>query len=432
MQGTDYILDDAFRLDAEEAPARLAGAAGMLSHNERLLLFKLARDHYIGRGHIIDAGSFFGSSTVSLAEGLKANRFSKKIQSQLARPIVSYDIGYLPGPIGAKAPLTKPYGKYSYTWGESFVPIFRDNIAGHDDVVELRIGDFLKETWPADQPIEVCFIDLAKTNELNVHCFRQLFPAFMPGRTLLVQQDFFFDRLPWIKVLMGHVAEHFEWLGQVGPSSLYRYRSRIPAAKYAIDPFSDLTPDQRIACHQTSVHPGLSPRRQLSVALSLCYLLESCRGPNEALEELRDVRERFADTVAGMPALQARVDRAQAQFSPGGGKPDFVARAAAKARVTQVLRDLTEAGGLMAQEQRLKDIFQEWKGLPWAGPETEVVRADFVEAWRAAQRALNAEKRAAARAAWESSWWRRWLGRLARLWRRARPKRKKARPPREG
>jgi hypothetical protein len=331
VQGSDLILGDEFHIDDFDTPVRLEQAVGMLSNNERFLLYKLARDHFLAKGHIVDAGSFFGSSTVSLAEGLKANRYLRAAVARMTKPIVSYDIGFLPAPAGAKPPTKREFGKYSYTWGESFVPILKDNIAGHEDVVDLRIGDFLAETWPAERAIEICFIDLAKTNDLNVHGFRHLFPAFIPGRTLLVQQDFFFDRLPWIEVLMGHFAEHFEWLGQAGPSALYRYRSRIPAAKYEIDPYTDLPAEQRIACHQTANHPGLSPRRQLSVALSLCYLLESCRGPREALEELSATRERFGELIATTPNLQYRLERAATQFARGT-KPGPMP-AAAPARV---------------------------------------------------------------------------------------------------
>lgn len=418
MQGTDFILGDEFRIEDVETPVRIEQAAGMLSTNERFLLFKLARDHYLGKGHIIDAGSFFGSSSVSLAEGLKANRFFRTILDRIEAPIVSYDIGLLPAPPGAKAAITREFGKYKYTWGESFVPILKDNIAGHEDVIDLRIGDFLNETWPAEDPIEICFIDLAKTNELNVRCFQQLFPAFVPGRTLLVQQDFFFDRLPWIKVLMGYLEEHFDWLGQAGPSSLYRYRSQIPASKYAIDPYTDLPAEERVAYHQTAYHPGLSPRRQLSIALSHCYLLEACRGPREAIEQLGTVRERFAELVLRVPNLRVRLDRAEAQFAkaarpakppgtkraaaaapaatgPSGTTADFSARSEAKQRVTQAIRDLTQAGKLMAHERQLDELYAQWTGLPWAGPDNDRLRSEFVGARRAAQRKLNEEKRAA-------------------------------------
>ncbi len=410
----DRVLDAKFPMDDSDVPPRIDKAAGMLSLPERRLLYHLAEKHYAGKGHIIDAGSFFGSSTVSLAEGLKANTsfglMSRRFNSS-RKPIVSYDIGFLPAPSGARLPITRQIGEHRYTWGDSFVPILNENISGHEDVIELRIGDFLNERWPVSRPIELCFIDLAKTNDLNIHCFRQLFPAFVPGETLLIQQDFFFDRLPWIKVLMGYLSEHFEWLGQVGPSSLYRYKSAIPASMYAIDPFTDLPVLDRIKFHRLALNPSLPPRRRFAIELSLCYLLENALGPEAALEESRAVRERFSDLGEKSASVIRRLDRADAQFTRARSRsaittsnvpvrdagairrPDFAARAEAKRLVTRTILEVSGQTPLLPHEPQLQALYQEWTTLPTAGNEHAQVRSEFVEARKAAQQKLNAEKR---------------------------------------
>ena len=305
----DRVLGGEFHV----VPARVDAALGMLSERERHLLFNLTESHYRGEGAIVDAGSFIGSSTVALAEGLKANprlkSILKKAKNSL-KPIVSYDIGFLPAP--ASGPVTKDAGGTLYTWGESFVPILEKNIAGHEDVVELRIGDFLKETW-TNRAIEICFIDLAKTNDLNLHAFRQFFPAFAPGKTLLVQQDFFFDRLPWIKVLMGYLSDYFEWLGQVGPSSLYRYVKPIPKEMYNTDRFRGLPLEERVRLHQLGDNDMLPVRRRFAVAMSLCYLYETA-GPEEALKAANRVKGEFSDYVAADASAARRLQRAIEQF----------------------------------------------------------------------------------------------------------------------
>ncbi len=303
----DRVLEAQFHV----VPARVDAAYGMLSERERHLLFNLTESHYRGDGAIVDAGSFFGSSTVALAEGLRANpRFRTIMKKAVAKPIVSYDIGFLPAPLSGS--VTKETGGTVYTWGESFVPILERNIVGHEDIVELKIGDFLNEKWPA-RPIEICFIDLAKTNDLNVHTFRQLFPAFIPGQTLLVQQDFFFDRLPWIKVLMGYLSDHFEWLGQVGPSALYRYTTPINPEKYSIDPFTELPIEERVVLHKQGDNELLPVRRRFALAMSLCYLYETV-GPEEALRAAREVKSDFTDYVATDHSAARRLQRAIEQF----------------------------------------------------------------------------------------------------------------------
>ena len=418
MAQEDRVLAPQFPMDDSDTPTRLEKAAGMLSLPERKLLYHLAEKHYTGRGHIIDAGSFFGSSTVSLAEGLKANASFPDFHRRFSashKPIVSYDIGFLPAPPGARLPITRQIGEHAYTWGDSFVPILNENIIGHEDVIELRIGDFLAENWPVSRPIEICFIDLAKTNDLNIHCFRQLFPAFIPGETLLIQQDFFFDRLPWIKVLMGYLADHFEWLGQVGPSSLYRYKSAIPARTYEIDPFTDLPVAERIKLHRLGLHPSLPPRRRFAIELSLCYLLENALGADAALKELSGVRERYSDFAAISDSVLRRLERAEMQFNrtasranpqspkpaarnPAAAKaPDFAARAEAKRLVTSKIVNLTEHTPLVPHEPQIQALYQEWADLPTAGNEHAQVRSEFVEARKAAQRKLNAEKRTSQR-----------------------------------
>ena len=148
----DYVLPGEFQILDIDTPLRIETASGMLSQPERRQLFKLAASYYSGTGAIIDAGSFFGSSTVSLAEGLKSNPAFRSIaerQRTGEKPIVAYDIGFLPAPENARQPIRRQLGEHMYTWGESFVPILEENIAGHEDVIDLRIGDFMEEEWPA-------------------------------------------------------------------------------------------------------------------------------------------------------------------------------------------------------------------------------------------------------------------------------------------
>ena len=304
----DRVLCSEFHV----VPSRVDSSYGMLSTNERHLLYKLTKDHYSGAGYIVDAGSFVGSSTVALAEGLRDNTRA----TFSGRPIVSYDIGFLPAPPTAQKAITKDVGGVMYTWGESFVPILKKNTAGLDDIIEFRIGDFLQEKWSADKPIEICFIDLAKTNDLNIHSFRELFPAFIPGTTLLVQQDFFFDKLPWIKVLMGYLDDHFEWLGQVGPSSLYRYKRAIPKELYRIDPYTDLPLEERISLHKRADKDVLPVRRRFALAMSLCYLCAT-EGRDRAIAEAENVKERFADHMAKDASAARRYERALDSFRKG-------------------------------------------------------------------------------------------------------------------
>ena len=299
-----------------EISVRAETALGMLSQRERRLLVSLA-SRPIGRDQlIVDAGTFLGSSTVSLAEGFRSNAQNmNSLALRQHRPIVGFDAGYLPAPKGAAGPITREIGGYAYTWGQSFEPVLRHNIAGLDHLVELRIGDFLNQSWNQEDKIAICFIDLAKSHALNFHCFREFFPAFIPANTILIQQDFFFDRLPWIKVLMGYLSEHFRWLGQVGPSSVYLITSAIPAEKFRFDPYVDVPPDQRIVFHKACEDPRLPVRRSFALAISLAYLLNDAFGPEAAIEEIDRVAAKFDEYMTGALNARMRLERARTQFS---------------------------------------------------------------------------------------------------------------------
>ena len=207
VTGKDILLHSEFDIRDVELPEASENAAGMISHRERLLLFQLTKAHFDGSGFIIDAGMFLGASAVCLAEGLRRNPKCREIMAgptfQRMKPIQGYERGIIKAPKRKNVNLEKRVGDFTYRLGESFVPIIEKQTENFQDLVELNIGDFNQAQWNIEDPIEICFIDLAKTPELNQHAFEILFPAFIPGKTLLVQQDFFFDRLPWIKVLMG-------------------------------------------------------------------------------------------------------------------------------------------------------------------------------------------------------------------------------------
>jgi hypothetical protein len=54
-----------------DLPPEVATAVGMISADERRLLYTLARDYYTGAGRIIDGGAYLGCSSLALGWGLK-------------------------------------------------------------------------------------------------------------------------------------------------------------------------------------------------------------------------------------------------------------------------------------------------------------------------------------------------------------------------
>jgi hypothetical protein len=200
--------------DLQEATERLEPSLrdvrSMLSYSERALLFLLARNHVDGRGAIVDAGCFVGGSTLALAMGLRDSR-----RSVVTTRIHSYDMfryeswsmqGYLEDLPGLPE-------------GADLRPVFLGNIAGYEDLVRVHAGDLLAQRWHGE-PIEVLFVDVAKSWELNHQVARMFFPSLIPGHSVIIQQDLVHWGHPWTMILMEHYAEHFRPVGYAWFSSM--------------------------------------------------------------------------------------------------------------------------------------------------------------------------------------------------------------------
>lgn len=309
-------------LPGQDLDPRVRDTAGMLLASERKLLVALARDHYRGLGAVIDGGSFFGSSAVALASGLKDNPGHASLDVTGfpgAKPIHAYELGVLPAPKGAREPPVRTFGNIVYRMGDSFLPILETNIAPDRDLIDLHVGDLNDYAWDGS-PIELCFLDVCKTIRLNAHVAAQFYPSLIPGASLLVNQDFFFDRLPWIKVTMGYLAEYFRWEGQVFTSSVYSTLKAVPEDVARHDPFSEGTLDECLAYHDAVAFTGLERDYAYYLDVSRGYLMALKGRVDMALEHLRAVEETYGDLLADEEAERGnrfRMDRAVRQISNG-------------------------------------------------------------------------------------------------------------------
>jgi len=199
----------------------------MLSIYELALLYSLARHFYKGRGMIIDAGPLLGASTFAFARGLADNSGIDDFQRR-AR-IYSYDIFRSNGYerfLGDLSP-TAVTGSLL----PEFLAINRDYI----DSIVVHQGDFLSWSWPKE-PIEILFIDLAKTHALNAHAIKQFFPCLIPGQSVLVQQDYVHFNEYWIHITMEYFSRNFVSLGYIyGATAYYLCVEQINSAEAAVD-----------------------------------------------------------------------------------------------------------------------------------------------------------------------------------------------------
>jgi hypothetical protein len=191
----------------------------MLARNEQAMLHWLARNMDLsGSGCIVDAGCVLGGSTLSLASGLHANL---SIGSKDYR-IHTYDIFLAPNDVyslGLIGNDRKP--------GDTVLDIFSRNLGQYSRHVMVHSGDFI-EASPPKRPIDILFIDITKTRQLNSKVILEFFPLLIPGQSIVVQQDHNDHSCPWANATMEYLEKYFEVLCDESSSRLFLYKKRIP------------------------------------------------------------------------------------------------------------------------------------------------------------------------------------------------------------
>ncbi len=197
-------------------PDRLRDAPSMLTGEEREMLRVLAAEHPLRRGCVIDAGCFLGGSTLAIALGMR--------ERDRPVPVHTYDRFILDW--GALA--SYPHMLAGLSEGDSFRDRFEQQVGAELELVTVHEGDVLDMVWDGE-PIEILFIDIAKSWEISDHIHREWLPALVPGTGVLIQQDYVHEWCPWLHVLMELLAEHFEPIATVGGiSRVFQCRSAVP------------------------------------------------------------------------------------------------------------------------------------------------------------------------------------------------------------
>lgn len=208
-------------------PETLKKHPSMMSLVEREVLYGLASNYYEGKGAIIDAGVFLGASTRIFGKGVSVNAQKSEIIGQFKKPIVTFEHGQLgKGMMG----FFERHGvdTTDLIEGTSFVPLLRKMIKDVRPMIDLRVGDILKQKWDKT-PIEILFLDVVKSAEINQFVFENFFPRLIPGKSIVIQQDYFIDRLPFLKISQELLDPYFEYIGNAQSSGYFLLKKKIPA-----------------------------------------------------------------------------------------------------------------------------------------------------------------------------------------------------------
>ncbi len=278
----------------------------VMSETERRFLYGLARDYYTGVGCILDAGIFLGASTVAFGAGLRANPRFAEIISKRPKPIIAIE----------KAVVTPTMMRHfkrhgigeGLEPGMSFAPLLQRSITPVADLVDLRIGDITK-IGVVDSPIEILFLDVLKRAAIGLFAVENYFTRLIPGRSIVVQQDYFFDSLEFIKVHQEFFADHFDQIGEIASSALFRCRAEVTPAD--LKRFAGVLrdPAAQIALATAAIARTADPARRLLMAISKHRLVTSLLGVSAARDYCAEIEREFA-SVLRAPDAPVRVRNA--------------------------------------------------------------------------------------------------------------------------
>ena len=200
-----HLIEFAAQPWMKVAPETLAGALAvpsMLSFEESQLYHWLGR-RAAGIGATVDLGAFAGGSAARLLSGLSAG----------GRPNHLHAYDHFTADAAARARHLTP-GGVALTDQNDIMPLVEILLRPWAGQYTLHRGDIATQTWTGG-PIEILAIDAAKNTASADHIAATFFPALVPGRSIVIHQDFLHARQPWLCVQMQHLAGHFVPLAQV-------------------------------------------------------------------------------------------------------------------------------------------------------------------------------------------------------------------------
>lgn len=200
--------------------------ASMICEDESRFLHWIARHRCSGEGQIVDLGPLAGGSTHALCSGLALNAGAAG-----RTRVHSYDLWhFFPG-------WESFFPGAALRAGDDLHPFFIRNLEAFGDLVVSHPGDLRTHRW-GGEPIEILFIDAAKAVEVWAHILREFLPHCIPGRTLIVHQDWVCAECPWIHLTMSRLSDYLVPVDSPdGGTVAFRVERAVPLALLEEDDF---------------------------------------------------------------------------------------------------------------------------------------------------------------------------------------------------
>lgn len=260
---------------------------GMIRSHEMSLLYHLARDYYSGEGEIVDGGAFLGQSTKSLALGLRANREvmqkSKRIHS-FDKFIADED--YIANVIRQRC-------NPDFQFASSFRAYYEESIREVRSYVRVHERDFNLVKW-IGKPIEILFIDIAKTLSLHQHVILEFFPYLIPGKSIIVHQDYHHPYLPYIHISMEFLSDYFTIVDhKVDDSIVFLATKKVDDSDLRRAANLEFTDEEQLALFDSAISRIPAGMRQ-HVELAKAVVVRRVHGETAFMNELASLDSKYA------------------------------------------------------------------------------------------------------------------------------------------
>lgn len=255
----------------------------MIVADESTYLYWLASEYCTGAGKIVDLGPLAGGSTYALAGGLANNRRVHCKEKQ----IHSYDLWVFwedHRRLVRGAPLRQ---------GDDVQPVFEANLRQFLPSIVPHKGDLTTFPW-TDGPIEILFVDAAKEPRVMTHVANQLFPHLIPGRSIVIHQDWVCAEDPWIHIFTEHLRDYFAYVDSPDRGSVCFLNTKQVPPNLFDEHFFETLPVQE------GMRLLESARRNLRDWFQLCVWL--------AEANYLTLHQRFAEAAQIVAAVQAHPD----------------------------------------------------------------------------------------------------------------------------
>jgi hypothetical protein len=109
--------------------------------------------------------------------------------------------------------------------GPNMLPTSQALLAPWGDKVRIHAGMIEDQSWD-EAPIEILIVDAGKNTMLCDSIAKTFFRSLIPGKSLVVHQDYMHHKQPWLAVQMELMSEYFEPVAYCAPDTVVFLNTR--------------------------------------------------------------------------------------------------------------------------------------------------------------------------------------------------------------